>query len=633
VRPVDPRLLKYASAARAFFAVGGVLALLQTAVIVAFSLLVTQLIVQAIAGSSVSSLAPLLVALAGVVVLRFVLSWASEVNSARGAAVVKSELRGRVLDAVTRLGPGWLGGRNSTAVGVTVGPGLDALDTYFAKYLPQLVLTAIAMPLIVVVIWSQDWISGLTVTVTLPLIPMFMILIGWATQSVQSKQWEKLGRLSTAFLDVVGGLSTLKIYGRQHRQAARIRSVTDDYRSQTMKVLRVSFLSGFALELAASLSVALVAVSIGVRLIDGSLGLGVGLFVLLLAPEAFLPLRSVGAQFHAAADGVAASADVFAILDAAPAPPPAAAAPGGGRAPALAESASAAGASGGGPADPIAPPFSAGAGEPATPTPSPPTAERGLTVPTSPTSSPLTAGRGLEVRGLGVRYGGSVAFDGVDARFPAGAVTAVTGASGSGKSSLVAALLGFVPATGSIVVDGRVADADPVPRPWLAWAGQGAVLLPGTVASNVTLGDPAPDDEAARAALDLVGGSSIDLAAAVDPRGEGLSGGQAQRVAAARAVYRARRFDCAVVAFDEPSSALDEHTERAVIGALRALADDGRAVLVVSHRRAVIESADHEVVLGMTSAAAAATQTPVARAASTASKSTESRTDTPVVRS
>ncbi|SDZ43873.1 thiol reductant ABC exporter subunit CydD [Herbiconiux ginsengi] len=543
MRPVDPRLLKYASAARVFFAVGGVLALLQTAVVVAFSLLVTQLIVQAIAGASVAALAPLLAGLAGVVVLRFVLSWGSEVNSARGAAVVKSELRGRVLDAVTRLGPAWLGARNSTSVGVTVGPGLDALDTYFAKYLPQLVLTAIATPVLVLVIWSQDWISGLTVAVTLPLIPVFMILIGWATQSVQSKQWEKLGRLSTAFLDVVGGLATLKIFGRQHRQAARIRSVTDDYRSQTMKVLRVSFLSGFALELAASLSVALVAVSIGVRLIDGSLGLSVGLFVLLLAPEAFLPVRNVGAQFHAAADGVAAADDVFAILDAGDASAPAV----------------------------------------------------GSSVPFSP--SPPTSAGGVEVRGLGVRYGESVAFAALDARFPAGEVTAVTGASGSGKSSLVAALLGYVPASGEILVDGRAANADPVPRPWLSWAGQGAVLLPGTVAENVALGDPAPDEYLARDALDVVGGESIALATAVDPRGGGLSGGQAQRVAAARAVYRARRFDCAVVVFDEPTSALDESTEAAVIQALRSLADEGRAVVVVSHRPAVIAAADHEVLL------------------------------------
>ncbi|MGA1838351.1 thiol reductant ABC exporter subunit CydD [Herbiconiux sp. 11R-BC] len=575
MRPVDPRLLRYAAAARAFFAAGGVLALLQTAAVIGFSYLVTQVIVRAIAGESLENLVLPLVLLAGVVLVRFAAAWLAELNSARGAAVVKSELRRRVLDAVTKLGPGWLGSRNSTAVGVTAGPGLDALDTYFSKYLPQLILTAVATPIILVVIWWQDWLSGLTVTVTLPLIPLFMILIGWATQSVQQKQWEKLGRLSTAFLDVVGGLSTLTIYGRQHRQAARIRAVTDDYRAQTMKVLRISFLSGFALELAASLSVALVAVSIGVRLIEGSLGLEVGLFVLLLAPEAFLPLRNVGAQFHAAADGVAASSDVFDILDAAAPDRP----PTQKQGPVQKQGVSAGHAAESWAAAGVSPAISLFLGE--------------------EEAGGEERGAGLEVRGLGVRYGENVAFEGLEARFERGAVTVVTGPSGAGKSSLVAALLGFVPAAGSILVDGRDASGDPVPRPWLAWAGQHPSLLAGTVQSNICLGDETPDAVAARASLDLVGGADLDLGALVDPRGGGLSGGQAQRVGAARAVYRARRTDGAVVVFDEPTSALDDETEAAFIRGLHVLAGEGRAVVVVSHRRAVIAGADAVVALGV----------------------------------
>ncbi|MCS5720858.1 thiol reductant ABC exporter subunit CydD [Herbiconiux sp. CPCC 203407] len=554
MRPVDPRLLKYAASARAFFVAGGFLAVLQTGAVVAFAYLVTQLIVQAIDGASLPTLVPLLVGLAAVVVVRFVVNWIADVNAARGAAVVKSELRQRVVCAISNLGPGWLGRRSATAVGVTVGPGLDLLDTYFSKYLPQLILTAVATPVIVVVIWWQDWISGLTVALTLPLIPVFMILIGWATRSVQQKQWEKLTRLSSAFLDVVGGLSTLKIYGRQERQSARIRAVTEDYRSQTMKVLRVSFLSGFALELAASLSVALVAVSIGIRLIEGGLGLGVGLFVLLLAPEAFLPIRNVGAQFHAAADGVAASTEVFEILDA-----------GAGVRPC-------AGAEGARPASP------------------------------SEVLDDSSSGGGLELDGLGVRYGDDVVFSALDARFEAGAVTAVTGPSGSGKSSLVAALVGFVPAVGRILVDGVDASGQPAPRGWIAWAGQRSTLVSGSVLGNVALGDDAPDDSLARASLDLAGASDVDLAATIDARGEGLSGGQSQRVASARAVYRARRFDCRVVVFDEPTSALDAETEQAFIRCLRALADEGRVVLVVSHRRPVIAAADAVLALAGASA-------------------------------
>ena len=200
---------------------------------------------------------------------------------------------------------------------MTAGRGLDALDAYFGRYLPQLVLTVIATPVIVLVMWSQDWISGLTVLLTLPLIPIFMVLIGLATRTVQKRQWQTLKRLAARFSDTVHGLSTLKVFGRQGRAAASIERVTDDYRRETMRVLRVSFVSGFALEFLASISVAIIAVSIGFRLLDGSLTLAVGLFVLLLAPEAYLPLRQVGVQFHAAAEGVAATDDVFAVLDAA----------------------------------------------------------------------------------------------------------------------------------------------------------------------------------------------------------------------------------------------------------------------------------------------------------------------------
>ncbi|MDO9398929.1 MAG: ABC transporter transmembrane domain-containing protein, partial [Herbiconiux sp.] len=495
MRPVDPRLLRYAAAARSFFVAGGVVAVVQTASVVAFAWLVTQLIVQAIGGASLSSLGLLLAGLGVVVVVRFVAAWLGEVNSARGAAVVKSELRRRVLGAVTRLGPSWLGARSSTAVGVTAGSGLDALDTYFSRYLPQLILTAIATPVLVAVIWWQDWVSGLTVLLTLPLIPVFMILIGWATQSVQRAQWEKLGRLSTAFLDVVGGLSTLIVYGRAGRQSARLRAVTAEYREQTMKVLRVSFLSGFALELAASLSVALVAVSIGVRLIDGSLVLSVGLFVLLLAPEAFLPLRAVGAQFHAAADGVAASTDVFDILDAAAALAAAVAGThlqneGVG---ALLQNEGAGARRAG------------GVGHPGGVSPTD-SFVSGAAVPLETGGGGGAGARDVEVRGLGLRYGESSVFEGLDARLAAGRVTAVTGASGSGKSSLVGALLGFVPAAGRVLVGGRDATHDPVPRDWLSWSGQRASLLAGDVLANVALGDEHPDADRAREALDLVGG-------------------------------------------------------------------------------------------------------------------------------
>lgn len=319
-KPVDPRLLRYASASRWFFAAIAGIALAQTAVIIAFAWLLTRAITGALGGMPLPDLAPTLGGLALVVALRGVLLWAREAVAARAAARVQGQLREALVAAIGVLGPEWLGARNSAALAVTAGRGLDALEAYFGRYLPQLVQTVVATPLILAVMWWQDWISGLTVLLTLPLIPIFMVLIGLATRTVQQRQWRTLQRLASRFADTVQGLSTLKVFGRQHRAAASIERVTEEYRRETMRVLRVSFLSGFALEFLASISVAIVAVSIGFRLIDGALTLAVGLFVLLLAPEAYLPLRQVGVQFHAAAEGIAATDDVFDVLDAARTP-------------------------------------------------------------------------------------------------------------------------------------------------------------------------------------------------------------------------------------------------------------------------------------------------------------------------
>ncbi len=317
MRPVDPRLLRYAGASRSFFVLIGVIGLAQTAVIVAIAWLLTAAITGVIDGMPLPEVAATLGWLTAAFAARAALLWLREWASARAAARVQAQLRAGLVDAVGRLGPGWLSTRNSAQLAVTAGRGLDALDAYFGRYLPQLVLTVIATPVIVLVMWGQDWISGLTVLLTLPLIPIFMVLIGLATRSVQRKQWRTLTQLAARFSDTVHGLSTLKVFGRQGRAAASIERVTDDYRRETMRVLRISFMSGFALEFLASISVAIIAVSIGFRLLDGSLTLAVGLFVLLLAPEAYLPLRQVGVQFHAASEGVAATDDVFAVLDAA----------------------------------------------------------------------------------------------------------------------------------------------------------------------------------------------------------------------------------------------------------------------------------------------------------------------------
>lgn len=543
-RPVDPRLLRYARTSRLFFVAIGVIGLAQTAVVVGFAWLTTQAIVGAIGGMPVADLMRVLAALAAVVAARAGLLWLREAVSARAAARVRSELRGGLTSAVGRLGPGWLANRNSAQLAVTAGRGLDALDAYFGRYLPQLVLTVIATPVLIAVIWWSDWISGVTVLLTMPLIPLFMVLIGLATRAVQRAQWQTLRQLAARFADTVRGLSTLTVFGRQHRAASSIERVTENYRIETMRVLRVSFLSGFALEFLASISVAIVAVSIGFRLIDGSLALSVGLFVLLLAPEAYLPLRQVGVQFHAAAEGVAATDDVFEVLDAARALPPQDAA------------------------------SSASTTDAATSV----AAERSI----------------LRARELRVRRGDSLLAP-VSFTARPGTITLLSGPSGAGKSSVFAALRGIAPFEGELTLDDEQV---PPPASWLAWAGQDAGLIAGTVAENVTLGastdrvaGPAGERAVVRA-LTAAGAADLDPALELGVRGAGLSGGQAQRVAVARALFRHVNSGAPVVALDEPSAALDAETEAALWQSLRRVADDGATVLLVSHRESARSIAD-----------------------------------------
>jgi ATP-binding cassette subfamily C protein CydD len=551
MRPLDPRLLRYASAARGILAVGGLLAVLQTCCIVAFAWLTTQLIVRAIAGDHPAELSGLFAGLVLVILVRGVVLWLSETNAARGGSTVIGQLREAMASALGRLGPSWLSTRSTADVTLTVGRGLDALDGYFTKYVPQLILTALATPLLLCVIFWQDPTSGIIVLVALPLIPIFMVLVGWATQAAQQRQWAALSTLSRGFLDVVNGLSTLKLFGRQHRQSARIRAVSDEYRVHTMKVLRMSFVSGFVLEVAASLSVALVAVAIGLRLLNGQLDLSVGLFVLLLAPEAFLPLRTVGASYHAAAEGIEASQSAFEILDA-------------DRAAVAAGAVVAAAAAVGASAD-FAP------------------------------MSPRPSG-GLVFDEVSVRYDDRTAVDTFSGRAAPGFLTVLSAPSGAGKSSLIAAALGFVPFEGAIEAGG--APDAPGRRAAIAWAGQRPGLIAGTVASNVALGSASPDLTLVRESLRAAAAEEISPATVLGAAGAGLSGGQAQRVAVARALYRMRAQGCSVLILDEPTSALDDATEGRLLGTLRRLADDGMTVLVASHREAVVVASDAMLTMG-----------------------------------
>ncbi|MFT2816541.1 thiol reductant ABC exporter subunit CydD [Leifsonia sp. A12D58] len=547
MKPLDPRLLRYARASRSFLAFGGVIGFTQTLMIVAFAWLLSQAITRAIDGAPLDEIARIIGALAGVIVLRAVLVWLQELVATRGAAQVKSQLRRGVMSAIARRGPDWLAGSQAARVTTVTTTGLDALDNYFARYLPQLILTAVATPILLVVVLWSDVLSGITMIIVLPLIPIFMILIGWATRAVQQQQWETLQRLSAGFLDLIGGLATLKIFGREKRQFGRLRSITDDYRVHTMKVLRVSFLSGFVLELAASLSVAIVAVEIGLRLLDGRMLLATGLFVLLLAPEVFLPIRNVGAQFHAAADGIAAADEVFAILDEG----------------------------------------STGSSAEASASAAPPVGTAGT----------IAGGGDLRFRGVTIDRGPVTVVDKLDADFRPGTLSVIAGPSGVGKSTLVGALLGFVTFGGEISLGGEPL-APGTSRNWLAWAGQRPGLFAGTIADNISLGDETPDAAAVVTSLSLAGGSELSGDTVLGVNGAGLSGGQAQRVAVARAMYRVLTTNCSVLVCDEPSSALDTAAEAALIEGFRTLAAQGRIVIVVSHRPAVLNAADQLVRLG-----------------------------------
>ncbi|MCE4026282.1 thiol reductant ABC exporter subunit CydD [Microbacterium sp. Au-Mic1] len=555
MKPIDPRLLRWAPAARTYLAVSAGIALVQTAVTIAFAGLLAAGITDVASGRSPLGHVPLL---ALVVLVRAALLWVSEAWGARAAAQAGRELRTALLSAISRRGPAWLGSRNRAALAVTAGHGLDALDPYFSRYIPQLVLTAIATPIIVAVMWWQDWPSGLAALVTLPLIPLFLILIGIATRSVQRKQLQVLHTLAARFADTVQGLATLRVFGRERRAAARMRETAEQYRRETMRVLRYSFLSGFALELLSSLAVAIIAVSVGLRLLGGELSLGVGLFVLLLAPEAFLPLRQVGVQFHAAAEGVAATEDVFEVLEADPS-----------------------------------------------------TVRSAHFAADGPGIQPFarfeTGGAvRLVVDGVAVRHGARRLPE-VSFTAEPGTVTLLEGRSGSGKSSLLAALRGAVTYDGAIRVGGaavrhgagEVAGGDATdldPAAWLAWAGQRPGLIRGTIAANVALGDPAPDLARVRSAL-AAAAAELDPDQVLGVQGAGLSGGQAQRVAVARALYRLGS-GARVLALDEPSSALDAVTEHRLWHAVRRAADDGATVLLVSHRESARAIADQIVRIG-----------------------------------
>lgn len=541
MKPLDPRLLRYAKATRAHLAVVVVLGLCTAALVIVQAELLSRGIARVVDGGGRGALTSILTGLALVIAGRMVIAWFHDSSAQRSSARIKSQLRGQLVARAASLGPDATATRTEVATLTT--RGVDALDGYFGQYLPQLVLAIIVPFAVIVRLLPADVTATAIIVITLPLIPVFMILVGRATEASNAKRWEALARLSHHFLDVVSGLETLKVFGRAKAQAESVRHTTDRYRVSTMATLRIAFLSSLVLELLATLSVALVAVSIGLRLVDGGLDLRTGLLVIILAPEAYLPLRQVGARYHAAADGIAAADRAFTILEA---------------------------------------PLPANGAE---------------------TDVPDLRDAGeVRIAGVVVTHPGrpTPAPAATDLTATLGEIVVITGPSGAGKTTLLSVLLGARrPDSGMVTISGGgrhvpLSDLDLTAwRARLAWVDQTPYLFDATVADNVRLSRPDADDAAVRSALDLCGLASTDAGAQVGAAGSSLSAGERRRVAMARAVLR----DAPLVLLDEPTAGLDTDSEREVLRTVQALA--ARCIVImVSHRPAAIAIAHQVVEIG-----------------------------------
>jgi ATP-binding cassette, subfamily C, bacterial CydCD len=544
VRAIDERLLRYARATRSFLLLSVALGVLGALLIVAQAWLLANVVAGAFTDSaSVAELRAPLLALLGVLLARAALAWGAELAAARSSARAKSELRGELLARVADLGLDSSREQRSGELAILASRGIDALDGYFSLYLPQLLLAVIVPLIVIAAVLTRDWISALIIATTIPLIPLFMALVGATTREHMDRQLGALSRLAGHFLDVVAGLPTLKVFGRAKAQAAAIRDVTDRYRITALATLRITFLSSLILELVATIAVALVAVAIGLRLLDGDMTLRPALFALVLAPEAYLPLRQLGANYHASAEGMAAAGRMFAILDR----PPAA---------------------------------------------------RGTS-----TDVPDLETAPITVAGLQARYPDrdEPALHDLALTIEPGEVLALVGPSGCGKSTFLNVLLGLLrPEAGSVRIGAvELADLDLAAwRAQLSWMPQRPHLFACSIAENVRLGrSEAPEAEvwaalSAAGLADTVRELPDGLQTVLGEAGAGLSAGERQRLALARAFLR----DTPLLLLDEPTANLDGQTEREVVEAVRRLSS-GRTVVLVAHRPALIELADRVVAL------------------------------------
>ncbi|REF37013.1 ATP-binding cassette subfamily C protein CydD [Thermasporomyces composti] len=531
--PLDVRLLHRARPVRAYLAAAAGIGLVHAGLVVAQAWLLATLLVDAVRARL--ELAPV-VALVGVLAGRAGVSWASAVVAHRASAALKRQWRQTVLRKVVALGPRWLASEHTGELATLVTKGVDALDGYLSRYLPQLLLAALVPLAVAVTLLRTDPRSALVVVVTVVLVPLAMLLIGRATRRRIDRQWRTLQALSHHFLDVVSGLGTLKAFGRSREQVETIARLADQQRAAGRSTMRVAFLSSLALELLAASSIAVVAIELAHGVLADTLDLRAALAALLLVPEAYHPIRQAAAHYHANVEGMSVADQVFAILDE---PTPLAVEHGG------------------------------------RPVPDPRSASIRLdevTVADPDRSVPLLDRLSLEL--------------------PAGRVTGIVAPSGAGKSTVLALLIGFARPDAGRVLVGDVDLATVDPERWrerVGWLPQDPVLFAGTVAQNITLDDPTVDPAAVVAAA-RAAAVDVPLELQVGDRGIGLSAGQRRRIALARALLR----DASLLLLDEPTEGVDPETEAALLRALPPLLA-GRTVVLVTHRPGLLQLCHHVV--------------------------------------
>jgi thiol reductant ABC exporter CydD subunit len=551
---LDKRLLRLATGARFHLVLTIAAGLLAGVVLVGqaryLSLIVNRVF---LGGNSLGQVRPFLFTLLWLSLVRAGLAWTGEVAANRVAGRIKADLRQRLLSHLLNLGPAYAHAERSGELTNTLVEGIEALDAYFSQYLPQLALAALVPLTVLIFVFPLDLLSGLVLLLTAPLIPVFMILIGNLAEALTRRQWTALSRMSAHFLDVLQGLTTLKLLGRSQDQIRTITHISDRFRRTTLGVLRIAFQSALVMELVATISTAVVAVQIGLRLLYGHVGFEEAFFILILAPEFYLPLRQLGVRYHAATSGLAAAQRIFEVLDEAK----------------LDEKAE----------------------------------TRVLDGAVS--HRPAKPGPGRSIRFDNVHYayedGRRPALLGLSFELSPGQNVALVGPSGAGKSTVAYLLLRFIePDRGHITVGDMPLRELPV-RAWrsqVAWVPQDPYLFHTTVAENIGMARPdASRDEiiwAARQAYahDFIQALPQGYDTPVGERGARLSGGQTQRIALARAFLK----DAHLLILDEPTAHLDPEHTACLTQAIARLVQD-RTVLTIAHRLSTVFQADRILVM------------------------------------